>query len=183
MKISVEVEYHETLNEIQKLSVWRLLCICDSEFVPPLSARSGTIAVARHNKKDKKPVPTEFFDEMLNTESFFLATNSISGEIVAFLSLVPNYNSEVVLMNTTSHYISTICVLPIFRRKGIANGLYKKLFAHYKNTTTYTVRTWTQNKTHRNLLSQLGFSIIKTFLDERGKGIDTLYYKYTALEN
>jgi hypothetical protein len=39
-----------------------------------------------------------------------------------------------------------------------------------------TTRTWSTNASHLDLLDELGFDLIKRVEDDRGDGIDTVYY-------
>ena len=39
-----------------------------------------------------------------------------------------------------------------------------------------TTRTWDSNDRHLDLLSDLGFELLTRIEDDRGEGIDTVYY-------
>ena len=73
-------------------------------------------------------------------------------------------------------YISTLIVSPNARGKGVTKALYGKLFSEYENINIFT-RTWSTNIAHIKILEKYGFKVIQVIKDDRGNGIDTIYFK------
>ena len=72
-------------------------------------------------------------------------------------------------------YISTVITDKMFRHRGITKGLYAVLLEKYKDKNIFT-RTWSTNISHTTLLQGLGFGEFKRLANDRGEGIDTVYY-------
>ena len=73
-------------------------------------------------------------------------------------------------------YLSTLIVKKESRRKCIAYMLYKELFDIFPDKDIIT-RKWSTNISHINLLEKLGFCVLNIIKDDRGKGIDTIYFR------
>ena len=63
-------------DEKEKQQIWELLCECDQEFWPPLSARNSSVqkdlrsgAPAEEQVGDTAQKPTVYFDEMIGQEN------------------------------------------------------------------------------------------------------------------
>jgi ribosomal protein S18 acetylase RimI-like enzyme len=67
-------------------------------------------------------------------------------------------------------------VSPKARGKGVTTALYQKLFTEYEKVNIFT-RTWSTNFAHIKILGKYGFEVIKILKDDRGIGIDTVYFK------
>ena len=176
MKTELEMLFVEVLNEVQKEFVWKMICLCDNEFVPALSSRSDTSKLITKPIDNAENLPIDFFSDMLANEQFILVFDKSTDKFIGFMSINIDFDNIVLPEYSPSIYISVICVHPDFRNNGIAKQLYKYLFSKFGLGNAYTVRTWTQNYNHCDLLRKIGFKIVKTFKDERGKGIDTLYF-------
>ena len=162
----------DELTEQQKKDIWQLLKEADCEFVPPLSARKGT---TQKNLLDieEGEVPTEYF-EALTQQSFILCIND--SHVVGFMSYKKDYELKLYDDNSlVCDYISTIIINKRFRNKGYTTSMYNKLF-DYRPSKTYATRTWSTNHTHLHLLDKLGFELVYIIKDDRGVGIDTVYY-------
>lgn len=177
MNSNYTIEYSSKLDPTQMASVWQILCNCDNEFVPPLSYRLDTAQLVQKTPIETDYIgPIAFFQDMLAHEYFFLLYHSSKNTLVGFLSIIENFDNAVLPEYSPSIYISTVCILEEHRRHGLSRELYRALFAQYGRSKQYTVRTWTQNISHRCLLDKLHFQIIKVFPNERGPGVDTIYY-------
>ena len=73
-------------------------------------------------------------------------------------------------------YISTLLVTPCGRGQGLTRKMYEFLFNEYKNANVFT-RTWSTNEAHIKILLGFGFETIKVLENDRGNGIDTVYFK------
>jgi len=161
-----------SLTKKQKNDIWALLKMCDSEFVPPLSKREGTTQKNLLNEiKDSEP--TEYFDALIK-QSFILYTKCF--KVIGFLSFIPDHKLKAgEALDINCDYISTIIVNPKYRNKGITTAMYQKLFRE-RSAEKYATRTWSQNHAHISILEKLGFKLILTLKDDRGEGVDTVYY-------
>lgn len=163
----------------QTEGVWRLLQSADREFVPHLSQRESTYQGDLSEGKDSvSSVPAAYFEE-LKTQPFLLAVQN--GQVAGFLSFrcgyVPPPLAGKVLSEDLSLYITTIIVDRPFRRQGIARQLYHLLFSRFSEPgRMISTRTWHTNRSHIGLLLDLGFQGPVTIPDDRGPGIDTVYY-------
>jgi len=72
--------------------------------------------------------------------------------------------------------VSTVIVEKSFRSAGVGRALYQKAIS--ENRELY-VRTWSTNTNHLKLLESLGFHEVYRIENHRGKGIDTVYWKYS----
>ena len=160
------------LTPEQKNDIWELVKAADREFIPTLSSREDTTQKNLTSQTGKRE-PTSYYNALLS-QSFILCIEN--GRVAGFISYIPDYH----LINdkgldTVCDYVSTVIVSPDSRRKGYTTKMYKKLFSSGKGKTVMT-RTWSQNKAHIALLEKIGFKLVLTIENDRGKGIDTVYY-------
>ena len=160
------------LSKRQKKDIWALVSDSDHEFVPPLSARKGTTQ-AQLTGEEAKGVPVEYF-EALTRQSFILCIKGF--RVVGFMSYIKDHKLEAGgSLNVICDYISTIIVKKEYRKRGFTTGMYEKLF-RYRPGKTYATRTWSLNHAHLSLLNKLGFKLALRIENDRGAGIDTVYY-------
>lgn len=171
---AVFVRYCKQLNEEQAGQVLDLLTESDLEFVPPLSARESTTQtdLSQGTKHCEQKVPLAYFRE-LQKQEFLLATEN--DRVVGFLSFTSDREMELGTQSFTAQYISTIVVGKAYRRMGIARQFYGVLLQRYREKNIVT-RTWSTNRGHLHLLRELGFALLETIENDRGDGIDTVYY-------
>lgn len=173
------------LDEADAESVSRLVQDADLEFIPPLSARSSTTQMQLANLLSDKRRSTEAYCAELKSQCFIFVdtaddSSSPHNRVAAFLSYRPN----TVLLGRSSplsHYVSTIIVSPAFRKRGLADAMYRELFTiALQHGQTVSTRTWSTNSGHIRLLEKHDFHLIKTLPHDRGEGIDTVYYERDA---
>jgi ribosomal protein S18 acetylase RimI-like enzyme len=153
----------------------RLLAAAEDEFVPPLSARQGTTQTDGLDEQ-RNDALDEYYEQCID-QSFVLAHDG--DEVVGFLSFRPDYAIDELGACTPSDYVSTIIVAPEHRRKGYARKLYRELLTDLPGGLRepyVTTRTWDSNDRHLDLLEDLGFELLTRIEDDRGEGIDTVYY-------
>jgi ribosomal protein S18 acetylase RimI-like enzyme len=155
--------------------VWELLCACDAEFVPPLSAREGPLSSnllgAIHGVG-----PTPYFRE-LKKQEMLIATQGDS--VVGFLSFRVGYCNDLLNDWCPSNHVTTVCVSKESRGQGITFRLYKFLASRLPDRLKrpfISTRTWSTNEKHRSILKRLGFEPITVVKGDRGRGIDTCYF-------
>ena len=100
----------------------------------------------------------------------------IDDRIVGFVSFVENYEGGI----APNIYISTLVVSKASRGMGLTTKIYDYLFNTAFPDRPFYTRTWSTNVAHTKILSRFGFSEIKRIANDRGKGIDTVYYMKPA---
>lgn len=150
-------------------SVFELLQIADSEFLPPLSSRGpGT--------------PQENLDGVFRKELERWLLCAIDEEdsenpvLAGYMSYEDDHVSEKSNNGLPCRYVIRVIVRPEYRGNGITDALYARLAQLSKDVPGFGVRTWTTNHTHRKVLERCGFVKDGVIKDDRGPGIDSIYY-------
>ena len=138
----------------------------DNEFVPPLSSRDSNSDSELKNCTNNNIL--DYIDSIAN-QNFIVVVDNASNKLVGFLSYVSK-----VVYDIDCNYISTIIVEKDYRNKGIAGLLYQELSSI--SDKPITVRTWSTNDGQIHLLQKLGYSYLKVLKNDRGDGIDTVYF-------
>ena len=165
---SQKESYQETLLEI--------LIQNDTAFVPPLSQRTGTTQTTFGGQANPAGV-ADYLDQMLTQQILAVL---MEGKPVGFVSYIENKRDDGFLLPNL--YISTLVLQPETRGMGITKKLYHHLFNElYPDRHIYT-RTWSTNIAHIKILQSFGFEEHKRIPNDRGQGIDTVYYckKHTS---
>lgn len=168
------ISYYKELLDLSLLQgVMALLCAYDHAFVPPLSARESTFQTNLMNKKQTQDKPYTYF-EGLKHQSFLLCMTEQG--VGGFMTFIPDHHIAA-LLDTPLVYVTTVVVSENLRGKGITKDFYKKLFTLPLDCKgNYATRTWSTNNAHLKILYELGFFEAKRIKDDRGNGIDTVYY-------
>ena len=154
--------------------ILKMLIISDKDFCPPLSMRSSTTQADFTQQQTSVDGIQSYFEEM-KKQRFAAAYDG--DQLLGFVSFKENYVSpEIGEDDLPNIYLSTLIVSPEARGKGITYSIYENLFDTYKNSNIFT-RTWSTNISHTRILSKFGFELFKTIKDDRGKGIDTVYFR------
>ena len=179
--MNYKAEYIENeLTKKEKDSVWRILCLCDGDFFPKLSARESSVQKKldlNGGEGDTKALPHTYFNELIK-QKFILAKDE-AGEVVAFMSFRPDYICDALEGFGKSLYITTVCVDPSFRKQGIMKKLYETMETvcpEKLGESKVSTRTWSTNHIHIRELSNRGYQEVAVLKDDRGKGIDTIYF-------
>ena len=157
----------------------------DYEFIPPLSYRDSTTSsfgteMMNHNR------PEEYLVGILKQE-IIVSRKKNDGQIIGFVSYKPNH-----LIKTKDgksiacYYITTIGVTKGWRGHGVANQFYRSIEEIVKKQTEsnfVATRTWSTNKTHIKILTDLGYENILTIENDRGSGIHTVYFSKKIFDN
>ncbi len=147
----------------------------DTEFVPPLSARASTTQKRLTAVRATGDV-SAYFKGMLGQE--ILAAFD-GGELICYVSYKLDYTNGVITEKDLPNiYLSTLISDKKARGKGVTAKLYSYLFnTLYPDRSVYT-RTWSTNAAHIHiLLDKFGFTQKARLEDDRGKGIDTVYFE------
>lgn len=159
-----------------KQQVLDILRGCDDEVTPPLSQRGGLVAMGPG--AGERPMGIERYADELSTQEFILAFDD--NILAGFMAYRTDYTPEAlkhVLADNKCVYINMLAVRPMYRRMGVASSLYRSLLAMpvYKNHAI-TLRTGSDNVRHHRVLERLDFQEAARIPNERGPGVDTMYY-------
>ena len=169
--------YRKINNQKIRQGIYDLLVACDNEFIPPLSARNSTTQTNLTDSSTSSAGITDYFNNVMRQNTLVVIEKK---EVVAFMSFRENYVCENISRdNCPNVYVSTVIVHPAFRHQGIANKLYDRLLAIYPRHYIFT-RTWSTNNGHTRILRAIGFSEHCYLHNDRGEGIDTVYYRYKS---
>ena len=146
----------------------------DAEFVPPLSARSSTTQSLLTGTTNAGGGVLNYF-KGLKKQRILVAT--AEGKLLGFVSFKENFvNDKIGSESLPNIYISTLLVAPEGRGQGLTRKMYAFLFAAYENANVCT-RTWSTNEAHIKILSKFGFETVSVLENDRGNGIDTIYFQ------
>ncbi|MCD8150247.1 MAG: GNAT family N-acetyltransferase [Clostridiales bacterium] len=183
----MRIEYKgNMLNETEKSQIWEILCQCDEDFYPPLSARNSSsqkqLKGADGSSMKKNGEPIVYYEEMIR-QNFVLAYAD-DGKVVGFMTFKKDYICEALENFGTSLYITTICVRSECRGQHIMDALYH----HMENEVTrecgcekVSTRTWSLNTAHLHELSRRGYDVVAVLKDDRGEGVDTVYFGFRCV--
>ena len=173
------VEHHRDATDYRE-AVRDLLALTDAEFHPPLSVRDGPTQTADLDGVRDSSVEG-YVDSMID-QQFLLVLDGT--ELAGFQSFRTGYDADALGAHTPATYASTLVVHPDYRRDGHARRLYRRLLTDPAGAGDPYVatRTWSTNEAHLSLLDELGFDRVATLEDDRGAGIDTVYYARDTAE-
>ena len=167
------------LTEAQKAEyraqIFDILLACDKDFVPPLSARFSTADTTFSAKTVVENGINAYFEDMLSQHVLAATENGVLLGFVTFkLDLVNAVLGADTLPNL---YICTLLLSPAARGKGVTAKMYAHLFDTLYPQINLFTRTWSTNAAHLKILDRFGFSLIKRIENDRGEGIDTVYFR------
>lgn len=172
--------FDESDKQIYSQDIIDMLRESDGDFVPPLSARGSTLDSDLTGAAVTHDGVLSYYKSM-NEQKILGAVEE--GELVAFVSFRENFTSELIGKDTLPNiYVSTLVMRPSARGRGLTGIMYDHLFnICYPERAVFT-RTWSTNAAHTKILSRFGFFEIKRMTNDRGVGIDTVYYKKEAVK-
>lgn len=140
--------------------VWNILCECDEDFLPPLSARENS---SQKNLDEivsvEKSLPYTYFSSMKKQNFILVVDNNL---VIAFMTFIHQYTCEELKEIGVSNYITTICVKKAHRNKGLLKQMYaymgENIPSQYKLPYLST-RTWSTNTYHLITLERLVFRL------------------------
>ena len=166
------------LNDREKCfyetDILHLLSESDKDFVPPLSYRNSTLDKSFSTSHESKSGILNYYEAMKLQEMLAV----LDGErFVGFVSFRLDFTNEIISDNDLPNvYISTLILDKKERGKGLTKMMYSHLFFDLYPERTVFTRTWSTNFAHTKILLGFGFSEMERKTDDRGKGIDTVYY-------
>ena len=148
--------------------------LCDNDFVPPLSARSSTTQKSLVGGKSTDEGLISYMTEMLSQVVLGAFDN---GNLLGFVSFKENYISDVISGSDLPNiYLSTLMLKSEARGKNLTQKMYDYLFNTLYTDRSIFTRTWSTNIAHLKILEKFNFKLIKTIKNDRGNGIDTVYF-------
>ena len=172
----IEIKFYDNIESQYEPEIWKILCECDNEFVPPLSSRETSYQSKLDNCVTTDVKPISYYQIMIK-QLFLIAFDD--EKIVGFMTFRSNYASSELSLFSPSNYISTICVTHSYRNKGITNNFYRFIEASLPSEYMMpfiSTRTWSTNSNHIHLLQKYDYTLATNLKNHRGPGIDTLYY-------
>jgi len=168
------MEFHLTdgRHTCRERDILQMLQAADSEFVPPLSARSSTTQTDFMAEGGNSGISAYW--DALQEQKFLLAEED--GALLGFVSYRENHRLAVIGEQFPNLYISTVLVKPEARGQNLTRWMYEYLFSVYRHAAVFT-RTWSANTAHIRILTGFGFEPIQVLKNDRGPGIDTVYFK------
>ena len=167
-------ELTETDKTLFADAMLKMLYYIDAEFVPPLSKRRSTTQNNLTGEGAENGIEA-YFSEMIKQDITGVFENN---ELIGFVSYRKNYTSEIIFSSELPNiYISTLVLSRQSRGRGITKELYSYLFNTLFPESSIFTRTWSTNIAHTRILSYFGFSELLRIENDRGDGIDTVYYK------
>ena len=171
------------MDEAQKKKysneILELVKLGDNDFVPPLSQRTSTIQgdLSGSTCENNNGVMSYFNEMMKQTVLGIVSDETLLG----FASFRENMISSVITeADTPNIYLSTILIHPDARGKGITTGIYKYFINSYCVDKNIFTRTWSTNVAHIAVLKKFEFEEIHRIPNDRGVGIDTVYFSHRA---
>lgn len=151
--------------------LYGLLSMCDEEFVPPLSTRNSTTQTDLRTSTGETANGdvSAYYDSIAKQEQLRMYS---ADKLVGFASYVHREDDD----GTSVAYLSTILTHPEHRGEGLSRKMYAALFAML-DEDVLELRTWSTNGAHLHVLDKMGFVESKRIVDDRGEGIDTIYFR------
>lgn len=157
-----------------RTQIFDLMLACDRDFVPPLSVRFSTSDMQFSAKTGAENGINAYFEDMIR-EQMLAAVED--GKLLGFVTFKRDLVQGPLEADTLPNlYICTVLLSPDARGKGITQKMYTHLFdTLYPEINLYT-RTWSTNAAHLKILEHFGFSLVKRIENDRGAGVDTVYF-------
>lgn len=163
-------------DEREKQEIYDLLRECDQDFWPPLSARSGTSQKELSDAHQSDDGVHGYYEEILQ-QSAILAKRG--EETIGFLSYRPSYRCQALEQFGEVCYMTTLCLRHTERGKGLSPGIYRAAEQRIRQRfpgRLITFRTWSTNQAQMHLVQKLGYRCVAVLENDRGQGVDTMYY-------
>lgn len=163
-------------DQKEREEIRQLLELCDQDFVPPLSHRNSTSQTNWAETEEKTDGIAEYLE---NICSQHVVLWKEEGVVRAFMTWKDHFNCENLEAYPDSCYLTTLCVWPDYRGQGISEVMYaeaeKDIAAKFPGSRI-TLRTWSTNGAQEHILDKLGYGLVRRLKDDRGEGIDTVYF-------
>jgi hypothetical protein len=157
-----------------KKDIIEMLKKSDKDFIPPLSARSSTTQSDLTKQTSSEQGLLSYYREMNEQQILGVFDGA---EILGFVSFKVDYISNEIKENTLPNiYLSTLVLKPEARGKKLTFYMYDYLFNRVYPESNIFTRTWSTNVPHIKILSKFDFIEFIRKPNDRGEGIDTVYF-------
>ena len=186
MKRIIRIERNETRQmhfkifteedkRVYEAKMIEILTASDDDFVPPLSKRNSTLDKSFSSTAISDNGVASYYNEMKKQE---IVGAFLQEELLGFVSYrLDHVSDEIADAELPNIYVSTLVLSESARGKGITKKMYSYLFSELYPERNVFTRTWSTNFAHIKILSYFGFSEMLRKENDRGEGIDTVYFK------
>lgn len=164
-------QYRDGIREI--------LSLVDEEFVPPLTD-SSRAAVTRTEAEGGASDLRGYVKRCLTRP---LVGALVDDTLVGLLSFEHIADAFPVASYTPTNHVEIIAVRPTHRGHGLAAAMYRHILHELPTDVArpnVSTKTWDSNVAHIAVLDRLGFDLVAREVNDRGPGIDTVYYARAA---
>ena len=158
-----------------KEGIRRLFDESDEEFVPALTSENRT-GVSRSDGEEWFTSIEEYVRAALDGR---LVVAVDDGTVVGVLIFKRIDDMGDLREYTPTDYVTELVVGSEHRGQGVGTSMYELLIedsAADDGCASVSTKTWSTNHAHLSILDSLGFECVKRIPDDRGEGIDTVYY-------
>ncbi|WP_439635121.1 GNAT family N-acetyltransferase [Oceanicaulis sp.] len=177
--MSVTLTVYDTLAQAPagvRDQIYDLICEADDAFWPPLRARTPEQGLSVGEGTVLDAAPTAYWASI--QPHALITASDAAGRVLGMMSVARDKKLEALKL-TVSAYLSTLIVTQSAQGRGLARTLYERLFDLARSgseTPCVATRTWSTNGAHLPLIAKLGFEERLRLKDDRGAGIDTVYF-------
>ena len=169
LKLLTETEKKITYRE----EIIDMMREADNDFVPPMSARFSPFQTDLKGGSAAADGIITYYNGMVN-ESMLAAVEG--DRLIGFVTFVENMKYKVFDGILPNLYICTLIVRKEARGRGLTYTMYDHLFNTLYPKHSLFTRTWSTNFAHSTILKKYGFDEIHRIENDRGEGIDTVYF-------
>lgn len=162
-------------DEAERRAVYEILVECDEDFVPPLSFRAGTRQTDWTHKGATQEGVRDYFETVMQQHVLLWKRGE---EILGFMSFRPHEITPHLEEFGRVCYLSTLCVRHACRGQGLSPKIYRvaQEWAWEHGGEITVLRTWSTNAAQMHLMEKLGYVEKARLVNDRGEGVDTVYY-------
>nr|WP_321497290.1 GNAT family N-acetyltransferase [uncultured Methanolobus sp.] len=154
-------------SKADKLQVTSFIELVDEEFYPPLSQRGAGIP-----ERVKRCLDTDESNFLVAEPNVYEEDSRLEG-FIGMIGCTRNWKGH------DSAYINFLATHPDHRNSGISKALCMRLEEELAGTGIDRIYlcTWSGNPSAIRFYESLGYCPYAIILNDRGNGIDTIYYK------
>lgn len=172
-----EIVYRDSVTDKKEIEELRaLMVLCDKDFVPPLSHRDSTSQTNWEAGAGEGDGISQYLEHVCGQH---IVLWKEQGVVQAFMTWKDHFNCENLAAYPDSCYLTTMIVHPSLRGQGLSEILYELAegdIARKFPGSRITLRTWSTNEAQDHILARIGYDLILRLKDDRGPGIDTVYF-------
>lgn len=151
-----------------------MIAACDHEFVPPLSQRHGPTQLDFSGALQTEDNLPAYFEDMRKNDILAAFEGE---ELVGFIAFKRDMLNHYLTAETLPNlYVAVLLVKPSARGCGLTSKMYQYLFNELHPGTNLYTRTWSTNAAHAAILRKFGLEVVIRIENDRGAGIDTVYF-------